>query len=264
VEVRQVHTRDNVVDVADIARAVDDDTIAVSVSHVSPKSGFRHDLAALADLAHAHGAFLIVDAAQSAGALDLDVGRLGVDFLTTCAMKWLLGAPGVGFLFVARQHVDRFEPPHVGYAGVVRPAGAAVDDPLQFKSGARRHEQGMPSLAGVAASRAGLELLLDVGMPSVEQHVLKLSGQCIDGLLRRGLTVYTRAEPDQRAGVVALPTVSGQRLVAFLRERAVDVWTDPSETLLRIDPHVFNDSSDLDRFFDGLDEYRRRFGGVMS
>ena len=264
VEMRQVHASANVVSVDDIARAVDDDTMAISVSHVSPKSGFRHDLAALADLAHAHGAFLIVDAAQSAGALDLDVGKLGVDFLTTCAMKWLLGAPGIGFLFVARKYADRFEPPHVGYAGVVRPAGASVDDPLQFRSGARRHEQGMPSLAGVAASRAGLDLLLEVGMPTVEQHVLDLSGECIEGLARRDLQLYTRAEAHLRAGVVALPIVHGRRLVAFLRERAVDVWTDPSETLLRIDPHVFNNSSDLDRFFDGLDEYRKRFGGQMA
>lgn len=264
VEVRQVHAVQNVVRIDDIARLVDDDTIAISVSHVSPKSGFRHDLAALVELAHAHNAFLIVDAAQSAGALDLDVRKLGVDFLTTCAMKWLLGAPGVGFLFVARQHADRFEPPQVGYAGVVRPPGAAVGDPLQFKRGARRHEQGMPSLAGVAASRAGLDLLLEIGMPTVEQHVLDLSGQCIDGLLRRGLQLYTRSEARQRAGVVALPIVHGERLVTFLRERAVDVWTDPSETLLRIDPHVFNNSSDLGKFFDGLDEYRKRFGEEMS
>jgi len=154
------------------------------------------------------------------------------------------------------------EEDHIGqvYAGVVRPAGAAVDDPLQFKSGARRLEQGMPGLAGVAASRAGLDLLLEVGMPTVEQHVLELSGQCIEGLSRRDLQLYTRAETRLRAGVVALPIVQGKRLMDFLRDRAVDVWTDPSETLLRIDPHVFNNSSDLDKFFNGLDEYRQRFG----
>ena len=246
IEVRQVHARGNVVSVDDIAGVVDDDTIAISVSHVSPKSGFRHDLATLGEIAHAHGAFLVVDAAQSAGVIQLDVRRLGVDFLTTCAMKWLLGAPGVGFLFVGREHVDRFEPPQVGYAGVVRAPGAAVDDPLEFRAGARRHEQGMPSLAGVAASRAGLDLLLEVGIDSIEQHVLELTGQCVDGLLGRDLRVYTRMQASQRAGVVALPVVQGQRVVAFLRERAVDVWTDPSETLLRIDPHVFNDAGDLD------------------
>jgi selenocysteine lyase/cysteine desulfurase len=45
-----------------------------------------------------------------------------------------------------------------------------------------------------------------------------------------------------------------------LRERAVDVWTDPSATLLRIDPHVFNNANDLDRLFDGLDEFLQTYG----
>ncbi len=260
VELRQVLARDNVVSLGDIARAVDDRTIAVSISHVSPKSGFRHDLAAVANLAHTHGAFLIVDAAQSAGVLNLDVRRDDVDFLTTCAMKWLLGAPGVGFLYVRRELVDQFEPPQVGYAGVVRGSGAAVDDPLEFRPGARRLEQGMPNLAGVAASRAGLDLLLEVGIERIESHVLDLSGQCVDGLLSRDLRLYTRPDPALRAGVVALPIVRGQRLVSFLRDRAVDVWTDPGGVLLRIDPHVFNDASDLAKFFAGLDEFRRQFG----
>jgi selenocysteine lyase/cysteine desulfurase len=259
-EIRQVAAHDHRVSMDDLARVVDDRTLAISVSHVSPRSGFRHDLAALSELAHAHNAFLIVDAAQSAGALDLDVRRLGVDFLSTCAMKWLLGSPSVGFLFVAREHVERSEPPHVGYAGVVRSPQAAVTDPLTFRSGARRHEQGMTSMAGVAASRAGLDLLLDVGTATVEQHVLQLSGRCIDGLLGRGLRVHTHLEPGLRAGVVALPVMSGDRIVAFLHERAVDVWTDASATLLRIDPHVFNDATDITRLFDGLDTFRQMHG----
>jgi cysteine desulfurase / selenocysteine lyase len=259
-EIRQVAARDHRVRLDDLARVVDDRTLAISVSHVSPRSGFRHDLAALGELAHDHNAYLIVDAAQSAGALDLDVRRLGVDFLSTCAMKWLLGSPGVGFLFVAREHVERFEPPHVGYAGVVRPPQAKVTDPLTFRSGARRHEQGMASMAGIAASRAGLDLLLKVGTATVEQHVLDLSGRCIDGLLSRDLRVHTHLEPELRAGVVALPVTSGDRIVSFLREQSVDVWTDPSATLLRIDPHVFNDAADIARLFDGLDEFRRMHG----
>jgi selenocysteine lyase/cysteine desulfurase len=118
----------------------------------------------------------------------------------------------------------------------------------------------MPSLAGVAASRAGLDLLLDVGTRAIEPHVLELSGQCVEGLMQRDVRVYTRSEPELRAGVVALPVVNGQRIVESLRERAVDIWTDPSATLLRIDPHVFNDSDDVARFFAGLDDYRRQFG----
>jgi selenocysteine lyase/cysteine desulfurase len=259
-EVRWVAAHEGRVAFDDLARAVDGNTVALSVTHVSPKTGFRHDLAALADLAHTHGAYLVVDAAQSAGALDLDVRRMGVDFLTTCAMKWLLGAPGVGFLFIAREHVERLEPPHVGYPGVERRPGARPTDPLTFRGGARRHEPGMPSLAGVAASRAGLDLLLEVGMPAVERQVLALSGRCIDGLLSRNVRTSTHLDPRLRAGVIAVPVVDGEQIVAFLRERDVDVWTDPSATLLRIDPHFFNDDSDLTRFFSALDDYRQRYG----
>jgi len=256
-EVRYVAARDGRVHLDDLARQVDDHTVALSVTHVSPKTGFRHALGPLAELADAHGAYLVVDAAQSAGALDLDVRREGVDFLTTCAMKWLLGSPGVGFLYIAREYVDRLEPPHVGYAGVVRAADALPTDPLTFRPGARRHEQGMPALAGVAASRAGIDVLLEVGMPSVERQVLDLSGRCIDGLLSRDLRLYMLADPAFHAGVVALPVADGKPVVAFLRERRVDVWTDPDATLLRIDPHFFNDADDVSRFFDALDEYRR-------
>src|SRR5437867_521571 len=114
VEIRYVAARDNKIALDDIRRQVDERTIAISVSHVSPLTGFRHDLAALAELAHARGAYLIVDAAQSAGALDVDVSRDGIDLLSCLAMKWLLGPPGVGFLFVARQH-DALIPGQVGY-----------------------------------------------------------------------------------------------------------------------------------------------------
>ncbi len=259
VEIRRVPARNHRIELDDIARAIDRNTIALSVSHVSPKSGFRHDLAALAELAHASGAYLIVDAAQSAGALDLDVRRMGVDFLTTCAMKWLLGAPGVGFLFIAREHVERFEPPQVGYAGA-RLSDHGSPPPLTYRAGARRHEQGMPSLPGVAASRAALDLLLATGMSTVQRHVLELSGAGVEGLLERGLDVFTQREARLRAGVIALPVSQGQRVVQFLRDRAVDVWTDPTQSLLRIDPHIFNNTSDLARLFVGIDEFRRIHG----
>lgn len=260
VEVRQVPARDHRINLDDLARVIDDRTIAVSISHVSPMTGFRHDVAAVADLIHAHGGYLIVDVAQSAGAIPVDVRSTGIDFLSTCAMKWLLGTPGVGFLFVANPLADRLGQPQVGYASFDS-APSDWSSPLPpFKPGARRHELGMPSLPGVAATRAGLDLLLEIGMDTVERQVMELSGIAIEELLGRDLRLYTPADPELHAGVVALPVVAGHQVVAFLRERAVDVWTDPSGTLLRVDPHVFNNRDDLDRLTEGLDAYRTAHG----
>lgn len=106
VELRFVKRRDGLIHLEDLARVIDDRTIAVSITHVSELTGFRHDLTAVAQLAHEHGASLIVDAMQSAGALQIDVHEAEVDFLSCGTMKWLLGPPGVGFLYVARRHLD--------------------------------------------------------------------------------------------------------------------------------------------------------------
>ena len=73
--------------VDELAALVDDRTVAVSISHVERETGVRHDLRPIADLAHEHGAVLIVDLAQSAGVLPIDVARDGIDLASGTAMK---------------------------------------------------------------------------------------------------------------------------------------------------------------------------------
>ena len=97
VECRFVKPRDGLIHLQDMEHAVDDNTLAVSVAHITPMEGFRHDVTALARLAHRHGALMLVDGAQSAGALDINLHETDVDFFSTTAMKWLLGPAGVGF-----------------------------------------------------------------------------------------------------------------------------------------------------------------------
>ena len=116
IERRFVSPRDGAVRIDDLAEAIDDDTIAVSVSHVCHLTGFRHDLEALGTLAAEHDAALVVDAMQSAGAVQIDVHRSGVHFLACGAMKWLMGSAGVGFMYIDRRYLDRL-PPRAGITG---------------------------------------------------------------------------------------------------------------------------------------------------
>lgn len=82
----------------DMEKAVDDKTVAVVVSHVEYVNGFRNDLRALSEIAHRHGAYLIVDAIQSAGVIPINVKGDDVDFLAIACYKWLLGPSGAGYL----------------------------------------------------------------------------------------------------------------------------------------------------------------------
>ena len=144
---------------------VDRDTVAVIVSHVDARTGFRHDLRSLADLAHQAGGYLIVDAAQSAGAVPIDAETDGVDFMSGTLMKWLLGPPGLGFLYARHEHVEALPPPHVGYVGSYWSEASAGAGSLAFRPGAARHEIGLADLPGMAAARRGLDIILEAANP---------------------------------------------------------------------------------------------------
>ena len=219
----------------------------MSVAHITPMEGFRHDITALARMAHRHGALMLVDGAQSAGALEIHLHETDVDFFSTTAMKWLLGPAGVGFLYVAQRHLNRI-PPQAGYAG-----GGFDVHHFELPPTADRFQLGMPNLIGMAATRPGLEILLEIGMENVEAHVLELSGHCINGLLEKGLKVLTPAQAQHRGGVIAVEMDDSRELWHFLYQRGVDTFYDGN--LFRVDPHIFNNQDDINRFLEGVDDY---------
>jgi selenocysteine lyase/cysteine desulfurase len=259
-DVRFVPT-DGVADAAGaLAEQVDVETVAVCVTHVAPFTGRRHDLRSIADVAHAAGAFLLVDAAQSTGVVPIDVERDGVDALVTTAMKWLLGPPGVGFLYLAPELLDGSPVLDVGYIGLDAPLGEWPPDAMpRVVTDGRRHELGLPDLPGVVAARAGIELLMDVGVEAIHRQVEGLATKLIEGLTARGLQVVTPTDPAQRAGVIVFEHADGPALFGYLRERGVDIGLLPPPGV-RVDPHGFNDEGDVVRFLDGLDAFTRMRG----
>lgn len=251
VQLRFVQPRDGLVHFEDFEAAVDDKTIAISVSHVTPGQGFRHDIGALAKLAHAHNAVLIVDGAQSAGAADINLHKLGVDFYSTTAMKWLMGAGGVGFFYCAEKHMDKY-PTRAGYAS----NGGYDLHKFKFLPNAERFNLGLSNIAGATFTRPGLEILLETGMKTVEKHVLDLSGYCIAGMRERGMDVITPTEPEYRLGVIAALMPDAKEFWKFLYDRGVDTYFHGN--LFRVDPHVFNNRGDVDRFLEGVDAYQEK------
>ena len=258
VEVRKVPVGPPSSWAAGIEERVNEDTVAVIVSHVDARTGFRHDLGRLADLAHGAGGYLIVDAAQSAGAVPIDAAADGVDFMSGTLMKWLLGPPGLGFIYSRREHLEALPPPHVGYIGAHWKEG--LDEPgyLSFRTGAVRHEIGLADLPGIAAARRGLDIILEAGIPAIEHHVLDLTDRMIDGLAEREIEILTPASRADRAGVVAFHFAGAVPLCRYLRKLGVDVWGYPEDDRVRADPHLYNTSGDVERLLAGIDAYRRR------
>jgi selenocysteine lyase/cysteine desulfurase len=230
---------------------VDGRTQLVATTHVCYRNGFKTDLAALADLAHVHGAPLLVDAFQSMGTEPVDVRALGVDALVTGTLKYLLGTPGVALLYVRRDLAERLLPTDTGWFGQADPFAYDVHH-LDYGPAARRFQSGSPPVPAVYAALAALRLLKGVGLDAVRDHVAALSERFIAGAERRGLRLMTPREPGSRGPLVMVRCHDVERLIARLAERGVLCST--RDGALRVSFHYYNLAEDVDALLSGLDD----------
>src|SRR6266480_4576263 len=146
--------------------ALDERTALVVTSHVYFTSGAIQDITAVAEVAHRRGALTLVDAYQSVGQVPVDVRAAGVDFLTAGGLKWLLGGPGIVFLYAREEVTRRLAPQIAGWFGH---KNQFAFDPrvLELHDDARRFELGTPSLAAVYAQLGGLDYIEEIGVPAI-------------------------------------------------------------------------------------------------
>ena len=225
-------------------RAVDERTAAVCTGHVYFTTGWIQDVKALAEICHRKGARLVVDAYQSIGAFPFDVHESGVDYLVGGTLKWLMGGPGIAFLYARRDVADAAHPSAVGWWGVADPFAFDVEH-LDPGKGARRFEYGTPAVAAIYAARAGIALLREVGIDTVRARHMSLSQRLVDGALSHGWTVRCPIDASERTAIVTLEHPEPQRAVEALRSHGV--ITDSRPNLVRLSPHYFNTADEIDR-----------------
>ncbi len=231
---------------------VDDRTALVSTTHVCYKNGFKNNVGALAELAHERGAYLLIDAYQSMGTQPMDVKALDLDILVTGALKYLLGSPGVAFMYMRKELVERFEPSDSGWFGQENVFAYDVHH-LRYAASARRFETGSPPVPNVYASLAALQLLAGVGLDTIQAHVQELAGRFIDGARRRGLMLLTPEEPALRGPLVMVRSTDARQLVdALVRE---GILCSTRDGALRVSLHYYNTAADVDVVLTALDRY---------
>jgi cysteine desulfurase / selenocysteine lyase len=254
VEVRTVPLSDGLrVDPAEVAARVDRRTRVLAVSAVEYLSGFRHDLKALSDVAHAHGALLVVDAIQAAGAFPINVERDGIDVLAAGGYKWLLGPIGTGFAYYRRSTWGRIRPLLPGARSSVGGPGDWAGE-FQLLPTAGRYETGCLPFSLLHGWAGGLDLLLEAGVEAVAAHLLALTDRLMAGLQERGYTVLSpAAAPGERSGIVAFTTGSPAENEAMVRrlygQKIVIAFRGGR---CRVSPHFYNTAAEIDRFLEAL------------
>ena len=238
----------------DMEKAVDDSTAAVAVSHVEYVNGFRHDLGALSKIAHEHGAYLIVDAIQSAGVMPIDVRKDNVDFLTTACYKWLLSPPGAAYLYVKEELVGKFEPPFAGWASVKQEVFNTVDFydiwKLELSDTATRFEVGSPSSLSFVGAKQAMRMLLDFGIGNIEKRVLKLTNQLLQSVKDFGLILQTPESEKCRSGIVNFKVENPQQVVKMLGDEGIVISARANG--LRVSPHFYNTEEEISKLMEEI------------
>ena len=228
---------------------IDERTLIVPATHVCFRNGHKTDIAGLVTLAHDRGAYVFLDDYQRTGTGPLDVHRLGVDLMVTGCLKYLLAASGIGFLYVRRDLIERFEPTVTGWFGRVNPFAFRIDA-IDWPSGANRFETGTPPVPNAYAALAGLDLLERVGSESVKQQIDRLVGQYSSSARDAGFVVRTPADPTRRGPLVVVQCTDAPALVGKLAARGIIASCRGNG--LRVAFHAYNTSADVEAVIDAL------------
>ena len=249
VETRIVRNVDGVAAPEAFAEMVDDKTKLISVAWVSNRNGYRHDLKALADLAHAHGSYLYADAVQGVGMVDLDIKESGVDFLTTGTYKWLLGGYGIAPFYVRKDVMDMVRPDRLGWRMVDE---RLPDNRYTIYKDARKFGYATPAFGAIYQLSASLDYLLNVGVDNIERHTVALAHRLHAGLTEQGFEVFT--PPGTQSAIVSFKHgADHEQISSQLADANVRLSFRENGEQIRVGPALFNNEQEVDAFLNITD-----------
>lgn len=194
-----VYLKDGELDMADLEAKITDQTKFVSITHVSNVLGVINPVKAIGQIAHRHGAIMVVDGAQSAPHMQIDVVDLDCDFFTLSGHK-MAGPTGIGVLYGKADLLNQMNPIEFG--------GEMIDfvyeQTATWKELPWKFEAGTPNIAGSIGLGAAIDYLTEIGLADIHQHEQDLINYVMPKLREiDGLTIYGPVDNTRRGGVIA-------------------------------------------------------------
>ncbi len=255
-EVDWVSVRDEQMFSADYAKHLDERTAIVSATHAWYQNGSLQDIEEITRLAHENGALVYVDAYQTAGVVPIDVKKMNVDFLAAGALKYLLGIPGIAFLYVRQEVADKLRPTVTGWFGRTNPF--AFDEKLlDWVPSARRFDTGTPPIINAYVARVGIESIREIGPKAIRAWTLELSRRIVDRAREHGLEIHGPEDPQRRTPSTAVRcgSQSSHDVETQLKQRGV--LASARGPVIRLAPHFYNTLDEIDSAVDILADILR-------
>lgn len=250
-----------------VKAAMSDKTKIVAITHVSNVLGTINDIKAIAEIAHAHNAYISVDGAQAVPHMAVDVQDLDVDFYAFSGHK-MLGPTGIGILYGKAELLDKMEP--IEYGGdmidyVYKTESTWTDLPVKF-------EAGTPMIAEAVGLNAAIDYINELGIDNIYQHEKELVAYAYDKMSKiEGIEIYGPGK-DRRAGLITfnLQGVHPHDLATALDSEGIAVraghhcaqplmkWCEASSTA-RASFYIYNTIEEIDQFIESLEKTKEFF-----
>lgn len=257
-DLRVVMPREWRIEISDLEKVVNGKTKLVEISLVAMYNGFQHDLKAVCDLAHAHGAYVYADIIQAAGAVPIDVRATGVDFCACAGFKWLMSDFGLGFLYAREDLLETVvRRSQWGYHSVSAldthfllydPPGPDFLTWTAGTSAGSNFEVGSNALGALASLGVSIPYLQALGVERIQQHRQPLLRKLHAEMPRLGFVAVT--PEDSTSPLITFATKDGKKVAERMRRAKVNVRA--AENYVRFSPSVFNDMADIERALTAL------------
>lgn len=252
--VHVVRTDGRTVDADALCEAIDEHTVAVPLSLVTYSSSFVVDAAKICQKARAVGAHVILDCYQALGTVPVDVVGLGASFACGGSVKYLCGGPGAAYIYVRKDLIQKFEPRVTGWFANEMPFAFSMPE-QSYAETIWRYQSGTPAVAALYQSRAGAEIIGQIGVSAIREKSLRQTQILIELVDECGFRLRSPREPERRGGSVIFDFVGAAEVVRELGRRRFFCDYRPGAGV-RVGPHFYNGDEELLAFFHELQQIR--------
>jgi selenocysteine lyase/cysteine desulfurase len=251
-EIRLAKEKDNFIHIDEIITLIDQHTAVVCISHVEYGNGQTFDLYLLAEAAHEHGAILVVDATQSAGAIPIDVQACPVDALISGAYKWLCGPFGAAFMYLTPHLQTKLEPGLVGFRSHKNMWDLDASR-IDYPQAAAKFEFSTMAFGCAVGLTKAISFLNNVGIENIFQYNRQLADRLIEGLQTSGAVITSPLEDKSRSSIVRahFENIGSNKIIQSLKRAGVFVSRRGDS--IRFSPHLYNSMSDIDKALAEID-----------
>ncbi len=249
---RIIRSNDGYIEPEQIAETINKKTKLIALSFVQYSSGARMPVEEIISIAKERDVLVLLDAIQGIGVLPFDINKIKADFVACGGHKYLISPFGVGFLYVKENVMEKLVPPFRGWLNY---------DPLDnydlesktFAKDARRYEMGNPAFSNIIGMAQSLDLLLKVGISNITRKVETMISLLLELFEENG---YSRRfkymhESHKRSGIINfIPKSDPNYIVQKMSDMNISIAARFNG--IRVSPHLYNFTSDIDRFIEKL------------